>query len=127
MKKLVVLVTQEDLGRVDAGDRQFGVEIFDRFLHAFESQAVRLACICFYTNEVKPVCEGSAALLGLRLLRITGVKIFRTSGPISGGIQFLFPILKAVLGHEKPLNNHRPLPAGAGVRLRGALGMNCPC
>jgi hypothetical protein len=61
MKKLVVLVTQEDLGRVDPANHQFGVEMFDRFLHAVESQAVRPACICFYTNGVKLVCEGSPA------------------------------------------------------------------
>jgi hypothetical protein len=75
MKKLVVLVTQEGLGRVDPADRQFGVEMFDRFLHAFESQAVHPACICFYTNGVKLVCEGSPALLGLRLLQGMGVRL----------------------------------------------------
>ena len=75
MKKLVVLVTQEGLGRVDPADRQFGVEMFDRFLHAFESQAVQPVCICFYTNGVKLVCEGSPALLGLRLLQGMGVRL----------------------------------------------------
>jgi hypothetical protein len=43
MKKLVVLVTQEGLGRVDPADRQFGVEMFDRFLHAFERPSGRHA------------------------------------------------------------------------------------
>lgn len=74
-KTLVVLVTQDGLGHVDSGDRSFGVEMFDRFLHAFESQTVRPACICFYTNGVKLVCEGSPALLGLKLLQGMGVRL----------------------------------------------------
>lgn len=75
MKKLVLLVTQEGLGRVDPADRQFGVEMFDRFLHALEGQAVRPTTICFYTNGVKLVCEGSPALLGLGLLHGMGVRL----------------------------------------------------
>jgi len=74
-KTLVVLVTQDGLGSVDSSDRQFGMEMFDRFLHAFESQTVRPTCICFYTNGVKLVCEDSPALLGLRLLHGMGVRL----------------------------------------------------
>lgn len=47
MKKLVVLVTQEGLGRVDAADRQFGVEMFDRFLHAFKSRCMLAGLLGF--------------------------------------------------------------------------------
>jgi DsrE/DsrF-like family len=75
MKKLVVLVTQEGLGQVDSADRQFGVAMFDRFLHAFEGQALRPTCICFYTNGVKLVCQGSPAVLGLKLLQGMGVRL----------------------------------------------------
>jgi hypothetical protein len=75
MKKLVILVTDEGLGRVDPADRQFGAEMFDRFLHAWEGQAARPAAICFYTNGVKLVCEGSPALLGLKLLQGMGVRM----------------------------------------------------
>jgi len=75
MKKFVVLVTQEGLGRVDPVDRQFGVEMFERFLHAFESQPIRPTTICFYTNGVKLVCEGSPALLSLGLLNGMGVRL----------------------------------------------------
>ena len=75
MKKLVMLVTQEGLGRVDPSDRQFGVEMFDRFLHALEGQAARPTSICFYTNGVKLACQGSPALLGLTLLQGMGVRL----------------------------------------------------
>jgi DsrE/DsrF-like family len=75
MKNLVLLVTQEGLGRVDAAERQFGVEMFDRFLHALEGRATRPTAICFYTNGVKLVCAGSPALLGLGLLEGMGVRL----------------------------------------------------
>jgi intracellular sulfur oxidation DsrE/DsrF family protein len=75
MSKLVLLVTREGLGHVDPTDRQFGLEMFDRFLHAFESQPVKPHSICFYTEGVKLVCEGSPALLGLRILKGLGVRL----------------------------------------------------
>jgi intracellular sulfur oxidation DsrE/DsrF family protein len=75
MSKLVLLVTREGLGHVEPTDRQFGLEMFDRFLHALESQPVKPHCICFYTEGVKLVCEGSPALLGLRILQGQGVRL----------------------------------------------------
>ena len=75
MRKLVVLVTGEGLGRVDPSDKQFGLEIFDRFLHSLETQPIRPHSICFYTDGVKLVCEGSPAFLGLRILQGLGVRL----------------------------------------------------
>jgi intracellular sulfur oxidation DsrE/DsrF family protein len=75
MSKLVLLVTREGLGHVGATDKQFGMEIFDRFLHAFESQPVKPHAICFYTDGVKLLCEGSPALLGLKILQGQGVRL----------------------------------------------------
>ena len=75
MSKLVLLVTREGLGQVDAVDRPFGLEMFDRFLHALESQAVKPHAICFYTDGVKLVCSGSPALLGLRILHGQGARL----------------------------------------------------
>ena len=49
--------------------------MFDRFLHALESQPVKPHAICFYTDGVKLVCEGSPALLGLRILQGQGVRL----------------------------------------------------
>ncbi|HXX24294.1 MAG TPA: DsrE family protein [Terriglobia bacterium] len=75
MSKLVLLVTREGLGQVDPTDRPFGLEMFDRFLHALESQAVKPHAICFYTAGVKLVCNGSPGLLGLRILHGQGVRL----------------------------------------------------
>jgi intracellular sulfur oxidation DsrE/DsrF family protein len=75
MLRLVLLVTREGLGNVPAADHQFGLEMFDRFLHAFETQPLKPQAICFYTDGVKLVCQGSPALLGLRLLEGQGVRL----------------------------------------------------
>jgi intracellular sulfur oxidation DsrE/DsrF family protein len=75
MSKFVLLVTREGLGHVDPTDRQFGLEMFDRFLHVLESQPVKPHAICFYTDGVRLVCEGSPALLGLRILQGQGVRL----------------------------------------------------
>ena len=75
MLKLVLLVTREGLGQVDATERPFGVAMFDRFLHAMESQAIKPDAICFYTEGVKLLCKGSPAALGLGLLQGMGVRL----------------------------------------------------
>jgi len=75
MRKFLVLVTREGLGRVDPTEKQFGVEMFDRFLHTLESQPLRPHSMCFYTDGVKLVCEGSPVLLGLRILEQIGVRM----------------------------------------------------
>ena len=94
MPKLVLLVTRDGLGQVADSDKQFGQEMLDRFLHAFEALRVKPYCICFYTDGVKLVCEGSPALLGLRILEGQGVRLiacrtclehFGLSGKVSVG------------------------------------------
>jgi len=75
MRKLVLLVTREGLGHVETVDRPFGLEMFDRLLHAWESQPIKPHAICFYTEGVKLVCSGSPALLGLKILQSQGVRL----------------------------------------------------
>jgi len=75
MSKLVLLVTREGLGHVDPTDKPFGLEMFDRLVHAWESQPVKPQAICFYTEGVKLVCSGSPALLGLKVLHSQGVRL----------------------------------------------------
>ena len=75
MSKLVLLVTREGLGHVDPTDRAFGLEMFDRLLHAWESQPIKPHAVCFYTEGVKLVCNGSPALLGLKILQGQGVRL----------------------------------------------------
>jgi hypothetical protein len=75
-KKVVVLVRQEGLGSVSPTDGQFGLDMFDRFMHSLEGQQVKPQAICFYTAGVKLACEGSKALFGLQMLLGMGVQIF---------------------------------------------------
>jgi intracellular sulfur oxidation DsrE/DsrF family protein len=73
--KTVILVTREGLGQVQAADHEFGVEMFDRFVHALEGEERRPEALCFYTDGVKLLVEGSRALPGLRLLAGLGVRL----------------------------------------------------
>ena len=75
-RNVVVLVRQEGLGIVADADAQFGLAMFDRFLHALESQAVKPQAICFYTEGVKLVCQGSKAVFGLKMMQGLGVRLF---------------------------------------------------
>ena len=74
-KKIVVLVRQEGLGSVSPADGQFGVDMFDRFIHSLEGQQSKPQAICLYTEGVKLACEGSKALFGLQMLLGMGVQI----------------------------------------------------
>lgn len=75
MKKLVILVSREGLGQVDPADRNFSIEMFDKFLHSLESRPVKPEAICFYTEGVRLLCSGSAVLLSLRLIEGLGVRL----------------------------------------------------
>ncbi|MDQ7841129.1 MAG: DsrE family protein [bacterium] len=74
-RKVVVLVRQAGLGRTQPPDHEFGLGMFDRFLHAVEGQATRPRAICFYTEGVKLVCAGSPVVAGLQLLAGMGVRL----------------------------------------------------
>lgn len=71
----VIVVTGECLGNVSPEDRQFGSEMLDKFLHVLEGYPARPTGICFYTEGVKAVCEGSPHIMGLELLQGLGVRI----------------------------------------------------
>lgn len=74
-QKVVILVRQDGLGDVRAEDRRFGREMFDRFLHALESQPVKPEAICFYTEGVRLACEGSLVVPGLKLIQGMGTRV----------------------------------------------------
>jgi intracellular sulfur oxidation DsrE/DsrF family protein len=74
-KEIVVLAAKEGLGQIPAEQKEFGIELFDRYLHALESQPVKPIVICFYTEGVKLLAEGSRVILSLRLLQGMGVRI----------------------------------------------------
>jgi hypothetical protein len=71
----VVLVRQAGLGMVETGDREFGLQMFDRFLHALETQPNKPRAICFYTEGVKLICEGSPVVPALRLIEAMGIRL----------------------------------------------------
>lgn len=74
-EKTVIMVTRENLGNVSPEDRQFGAEMLDKFLHVLEGYQTKPSGICFYTEGVKAVCEGSPHIMGLELLQGLGVRI----------------------------------------------------
>lgn len=74
-RKVAVLVRQEGLGRTRPDDQAFGLEMFDLFLHAMESRVTKLHAMCFYTEGVRLVCEGSPVLASLQLLAGMGVRL----------------------------------------------------
>jgi len=74
-RKVVVLVRQAGLGEVRPDDQAFGLEMLDLFLHAVEGQAAKLHAMCFYTEGVRLVCEGSPVLASLQLLAGMGVRL----------------------------------------------------
>lgn len=74
-KNVVILVRQEGLGSVAPADAEFGIDMFDRFLHALEGQKIKPRAVCFYTQGVKLVCKGSKAVFGLKLIQGIGVQI----------------------------------------------------
>jgi len=74
-KNIVILVRQEGLGSVAPTDEQFGLELFDRFIHSLEGQDPKPRAILFYTLGVKLACEGSLALFGLRMLAGMGIRV----------------------------------------------------
>ena len=71
----VVLITKQTLGTVADADREFGLTMMDKLLHALESEPERPSAICFYTEGVRLVCRGSQVLLGLQLLAGLGVRL----------------------------------------------------
>ena len=75
MARTVVLITKGWLGHVSESDRAFGETMLDKFLHTLETAAEKPATICFYTEGVRLVVQGSPVLLGLKILADAGMKL----------------------------------------------------
>ncbi len=71
----VFLVTRAGLGTTAPADAAFGLEMIDKFFHTLERQQEKPYAICFYTEGVRLVTEGSQVALGLGLLEKLGVRI----------------------------------------------------
>jgi sulfur relay (sulfurtransferase) complex TusBCD TusD component (DsrE family) len=75
MSKTVILVTRQGLGSTAPEDADFGLEMLDKFFHTLERQPEKPHAICFYTDGVNLLAEGSSIVLGLKLLETLGVRI----------------------------------------------------
>jgi sulfur relay (sulfurtransferase) complex TusBCD TusD component (DsrE family) len=75
LSKTAFLVTRPGLGATAPEDAAFALEMIDKFFHTLERQAERPYAICFYTEGVRLVTEGSSVALGLGLLEKLGVRI----------------------------------------------------
>src|SRR3990172_4805718 len=75
MSKTVILVTRQGLGTTAPEDADFGLEMLDKFFHTLERQPEKPHAICFYTDGVNLLADGSSIVLGLTLLEALGVRI----------------------------------------------------
>ncbi len=69
------LVCGEGLGEVAIQDKEFGLEMFDKFIHTLEKRDLSNEALCFYTDGVKLTLEDSGVVEGLKLVEKLGLKI----------------------------------------------------
>lgn len=72
MKDTVVLVTNNGMGNADEKLQQL---LFGKYIDLLSQNGNLPAALCFYTDGVKLVCEGSPVLEGLRNLENKGVRL----------------------------------------------------
>jgi len=72
MKDTVIVVAENGMGRADVSLQQTLFAKYTELLAHYEDLP---AAICFYTEGVKLVCEGSPVLENLRALEARGVRL----------------------------------------------------
>lgn len=72
MGDTVILVTNNGMGNADEGLQNL---LFNKYLDLLLQHENLPAALCFYTEGVKLVCEGSRALEQLHLLESKGVRL----------------------------------------------------
>ncbi len=72
MKNTVILVTNNGMGNADEKLQQL---LFAKYLELLFHNEDLPAAICFYTNGVRLVCEGSPVIESLRNLESKGVHL----------------------------------------------------
>ncbi len=72
MKNTVILVTNNGMGNADEKLQQL---LFAKYLELLLHNEDLPAALCFYTNGVRLVCEGSPAIESLRNLESKGVHL----------------------------------------------------
>jgi len=72
MKNTVILVTNNGMGNADKKLQQL---LFGKYIELLSQNGNLPAALCFYTDGVKLVCEGSPVIEGLRNLENNGVRL----------------------------------------------------
>ena len=72
MKNTVILITNNGMGNADEKLQQL---LFNKYLELLSQNEGLPAALCFYTDGVKLVCEGSPAIESLRSLESKGVRL----------------------------------------------------
>jgi intracellular sulfur oxidation DsrE/DsrF family protein len=80
MRNTVILVTSNGMGRADEKLQQ---KLFIKYLEVLLAHQDLPAALCFYTDGVRLVCEGSPALESLRALESRGVHLIICSTCLS--------------------------------------------
>lgn len=72
MKDTVILVTNNGMGNADEILQQL---LFVKYIELLQQNGTLPAALCFYTDGVKLVCEGSPVIEELRKLENHGVRL----------------------------------------------------
>ena len=72
MQNTVILVTNNGMGRAD---ETLQLMLFDKYLDVLLQYSELPAAICFFTEGVKLVCEGSIVIESLKKLEGRGVRL----------------------------------------------------
>lgn len=72
MKNTVILITNNGMGKAD---EKLGQTLAGKYFELLSQNGSLPAAICFYTEGVKLVCEGSPVLAQLRKLETDGVRL----------------------------------------------------
>ena len=72
MKNTVILVNNNGMGKADEA---LQLTLFGKYIELLMHDSELPAAICFYTEGVKLMCEGSPVLDGLRALESKGVRL----------------------------------------------------
>ena len=72
MKNTLILVTNNGMGNAD---QTLGQMLFGKYVQLLLQNESIPNALCFYTEGVKLVCEGSPALEGLRQLESKGARL----------------------------------------------------
>ena len=108
MENTVILVTNNGMGKADEKLQQL---LFGKYVELLLQNEILPAALCFYTDGVKLVCEGSPVMEGLRNLENKGCRLivcstclnyFELAGKVQVGIVGgMGDILEAQMKAEK--------------------------